>query len=101
MVASDLKWTPVKSLIGKDINGLRAIVSQPKHFEMFARFNEQPKERTLLCAEFKQERDHKGRKWTWLFVRWIPENGDYGCGYSGWREDYDGEPVISLLEVSR
>jgi hypothetical protein len=93
-----MNWTPIRELVGQDINGKRAIVSQPKHFPMFERFNERPKERTLLCAEYKQERDHRGRNWTWLYVRWIPESGDFSCGYSGWREDYDGTPVISFVD---
>ena len=91
--AKTLPQTSVASLVGQDIQGRRAIITQPQHFEMFDRNNDSIKVRTLVRAEYKQEKD--GR---WLRILWLPESGDFGCGYSGWREDYKGTPVVIFTD---
>ena len=83
------EWTTVAELVGRNIEGRRAIITQPQHIEMFARNQEALKVRTLIKAERIKKADG-----TWLYIRWIPEGGDFGCGYSGWREDYTGIPVV-------
>jgi hypothetical protein len=89
---------PIKQLVGKDISGKRAIVTQPEHWDWFKHESRRLKERELIRAEYKIK---KGKRWLYIF--WKPEGScDYDCGYSGWSETYSWTiPTVTFVEAAQ
>lgn len=101
MALKSLRWVDgempalikANQLVGLDVKGLKAIVTQPECRHQYEREGGVP----VVTLESVAYERHEGRQW--LYVRWDKRQHPqpFACGYSGWREDHKGSPVIELL----
>ena len=85
----------VLSLVGKNIAGMMANVTNPAYRSQYANDpkNHGGRIRKLLKIEWRRERGYK-----WLYLLWERDTTDMSdCGYSGWRDDSTSTPTVELL----
>jgi hypothetical protein len=87
----------VEDLVGRNIKGIRANVTNPAYRDQYKDHPERMI-KTLIKAEWKREK-HK----RWLYIRWIPDtaNHPHDCGFSGWLDGHnfrDEKATIELLD---